>query len=248
MNLFALALVAATTLTGSNDTPTGDKKPATTIQYGESVKAGNGTLRSFVRLDAKGKPTQLGVAISEATLKSLPAEDAYWVLTMPKGSEKSQVQHVSFNWMPHGHEPDGVYNVPHFDCHFYYTSNEERMGIVENDPRFGKDPEGAYLPKGYVKGPAIPQMGAHWIDPTSPELNGKPFTTTFIYGTLDGKVTFTESMFTLDFLKKVQDERLPVKQPEKVEKAGVYPTDYRYVYNAAEKQYEVILENLQSRQ
>lgn len=247
MNILALALIAATTLMGPNETPKGDKKPAVAVQYGESVKAGNGTLRSFVRFDAKGNPTQLGVAISEATITSLPAEVSVWVLNMPRGSEKTNVQHVSFNWMPHGHEPDGVYNVPHFDCHFYYTSNEDRLSITENDPRFGKDPDKSMLPQGYVKGPGIPQMGAHWLDPTSPELNGKPFNTTFIYGALDGNVTFLEPMFTLDFLKKIQDERLAIKQPEKVAKAGLYPAGYRFVYNAAEKQYEVILENLQSR-
>lgn len=248
MNLIALALVAATTLMGSHDTPKGDKKTAVTVRYGEPVKAGNGTLRSFVRLNAQGKVTQLGVAISEATVSSLPAEMAFWVLNLPKESAKTHVQHVSFDWMPHGHEPDGVYNVPHFDCHFYYTSNDERMSIIPDDPRAAKNPDQALLPQGYVKGPAVPQMGAHWLDPTSPELNGKPFTTTFIYGSLDGKVTFLEPMFTLAFLQQVKDDRLPVKQPAKVEKAGLYPAQYRFAYNAAEKQYEVILDDLQDRQ
>ncbi|GAB4029081.1 hypothetical protein [Spirosoma gilvum] len=248
MNLIALALVAATTLTGSIDTPKGDKKPATTIHYGESVKAGNGTLRSFVRTDEKGNPTQFGVAISEATLNSLSTEMSHWIISPPKEADKTLIKHVAFGWMPHGHEPDGVYNVPHFDCHFYFTSSEERDGIQPNDPRFAKNPDMAYLPQGVIRDAGVPQMGVHWIDPKSSEFQGKPFTTTFIYGALDGKVTFLEPMFTLDFLKKVKDERLSVNQPQKVEKAGYYPTEYRYVYNAAEKQYEVILENLQSRQ
>lgn len=248
MNLFALALVAATTFMGPNDTPTGDKKPAMTTKYGGSVKAGNGTIRSFVRLDEKGNPAQVGVAISEAMLSSLSTEMSHWILYPPKEGDKALIKHIAFGWMPHGHEPDGVYNVPHFDCHFYFTSNEERDGIKPNDPRFAKNPDATFIPQGFVRDAGVPQMGVHWIDPTSSEFQGKPFTTTFIYGALDGNVTFLEPMFTLDFLKKVQDERLPVKQPQKVAKAGYYPAGYRFVYNAAEKQYEVMLENLQSRQ
>ncbi|WP_051041128.1 DUF5602 domain-containing protein [Fibrisoma limi] len=247
MNLFAIALVAASTLIGSTDTPTGDKKPATTIKYGEAQKAGNGMIRSFVRLDEKGNPTQVGVAISEATLSSLSTEMSHWILYPPREADKTLIKHIAFGWMPHGHEPDGVYNVPHFDCHFYFTSNEERDGIKPNDPRFVKNPDPAYLPKGLVRDAGVPQMGVHWVDPTSGEFQGKLFTTTFIYGALDGQVTFLEPMFTLDFLKKVQDEQIPVKQPEKVAQPGYYPTTYRYVYNAAEKQYEVTLENLVSR-
>ena len=247
MNLFAAALVAASAFFGAEETPGNVKKPAPAVRYGETVALGKGILRSFVRLDAQGNPAQVGVAVSEAALNSLPAEDKFLVVHMPAGSEKTLIQHVSFNWMPHGHEPDGVYNVPHFDCHFYMTSNEERMGIVADDPRFAKNPEPEYVPQGFVRVHPLPQMGVHWVDPTSTEFQGKPFTTTFIYGSLDGRVTFLEPMFTLDFLRKVKDERLPVKQPQKVARSGYYPTEYRYVYNAAEKQYEIILDKLQNR-
>ncbi|WP_338874439.1 DUF5602 domain-containing protein [Spirosoma sp. SC4-14] len=248
MNLFALVIVAATTLLGPNDAPQSNKKPAPITRYGESARAGNGTIRTFVRVDAQGNPTQVGVAISEAALSSLSTEMTHWILYPPKEADKTLIKHIAFGWMPHGHEPDGVYNVPHFDCHFYYTSNEERDGIKPNDPRFTKNPDMAYIPQGHIRDNGIPQMGVHWIDPTSGEFQGKPFTTTFIYGALDGKVTFLEPMFTLDFLKKVNDERIAIKQPQKFQVAGLYPTEYHYVYNAAEKQYEVILDGLQSRQ
>ncbi len=50
-------------------------------------------------------------------------------------------------------------------------------------------------------GGGVPQMGAHWVDVTSPELNGSTFAQTFIYGSYDGQVNFYEPMITLDFLK-----------------------------------------------
>lgn len=246
MNLFAVAFAVATAFAGPNDTPVGAKKPAATV-YGETQKAGKGSIRTFVRLNEAGKPAQVGVAVSEATINSLPMEDTFWSLAIPKGAESTHLKHVFFGWMPHGHEPDGVYNVPHFDCHFYYSSHDERVSITDNDPRFAKHPDAAYVPEKHIGVHPLAQMGVHWVDTTSPELNGKPFTTTFIYGSLDGQVTFVEPMFTLAFLKKVQNERVPVKQPAKVAKPGLYPTSYAFTYNAAEKQYEIVLDDLTER-
>lgn len=70
-------------------------------------------------------------------------------------------------------------------------------------------------------------MGKHWVDSTSPELNGQPFTQTFIYGTYNGKVTFYEPMITLDFLKDNDSFVRSIPQPEKFRKTGYYPTELR---------------------
>ena len=67
-------------------------------------------------------------------------------------------------------------------------------------------------------------MGTHWLDVTSPELNGQPFTQTFIYGSYNGKVTFAEPMITLDFLKKTSSFERDIPQAAKVQKSGYYPT------------------------
>ena len=67
-------------------------------------------------------------------------------------------------------------------------------------------------------------MGAHWIDVTSPEISGAPFTQTFIYGSFDGRVTFYEPMITLDFLKNNSNFERAIPQPAKVQKSGWYPT------------------------
>lgn len=67
-------------------------------------------------------------------------------------------------------------------------------------------------------------MGSHWIDVTSGELNGKPFTETFIFGSYDGKVTFYEPMITLDFLKNNSNYVREIPQPAKVQTSSWYPT------------------------
>jgi hypothetical protein len=67
-------------------------------------------------------------------------------------------------------------------------------------------------------------MGKHWIDVTSPELHGVPFTQTFLYGSHDGQVVFYEPMITLDFLKQTTSFQRTIPQPSKFKVSGYYPT------------------------
>jgi hypothetical protein len=77
------------------------------------------------------------------------------------------------------------------------------------------------VPAGYTKLPgAVPLMGAHWVDPTSPELNGELFTTTFLYGSWDGKPTFAEPMVTKAFMETKPDVRAPVAVPARMRLRG----------------------------
>jgi hypothetical protein len=36
---------------------------------------------------------------------------------------------VGLNWNPHGHIPPGVYDLPHFDFHFYIEPIEKIFAI-----------------------------------------------------------------------------------------------------------------------
>ena len=70
-------------------------------------------------------------------------------------------------------------------------------------------------------------MGCHWIDFTSPELNGQLFTQTFIYGSYDGKVIFYEPMITEAFIKANSNFERAIPQPVKFQKTGYYPGKMR---------------------
>jgi hypothetical protein len=170
-----------------------------------------------------------------------------------------------FDWNSHGHEPEGVYNLPHFDFHFYTTSEAEVDGIVPSDPDFAADadhlPEGDFVPPFYsVLAPpgaspsavAVPQMGVHWIDVRSPELQaafGNPdgfetFTKTFIYGSWDGRVTFLEPMITRAYLLTHPNEVVPIPQPARYPQAGWYPSSYRISYDEQAREYRIALTDL----
>ncbi len=104
---------------------------------------------------------------------------------------------------------------------------EGEVTAATDTAKLNANPAPDYLPQNHVPGPPVPQMGKHFIDVTSPEVNGQPFTQTFIYGTYDGKVTFYEPMITLAFLKSNSSFERPIPQPSKFRKAGYYPTKMR---------------------
>ena len=290
---------STTGVTGDMKSPTaatadraGHEEGGAHRQYGAAVRIGNGTVRTYIVLDEKkgGKPIEVGVAMSEKSLDGLPAP-----MTMPASDAKekghggmqmnmylldlpahnpTQYTFVQFDWNPAGHEPAGVYDLPHFDFHFETVSKEVRASILPSDPLYNQKaasfPAAEFRPPFYVDAataahaPAgaatVPQMGLHWLDVRSPELQGlvgnpagfKPFTKTFIYGTWDGQFIFDEPMITRAYIlaKKtatdpsVIDEVIPVPTAQKYTPAGFYPSAYRISWDPREKEYRIALTQL----
>jgi hypothetical protein len=230
--------------------------------YGAAVKVGDGIGRSYFTV-AAGTVVEVGVALSEAALRGLPSGHApqegehhhseEYVLKMHP-QNPTPYQHVGLNWVPNGHAPAGIYDTPHFDFHFYMISQAERAAIGPSDPLWIQKarnlPAAEFIPQNYVSTHVLagvmpeeetfPRMGLHWIDVTSPELNGEPFTATFIYGSYDGKVIFAEPMITNAFLESKPNftRELPKAQQ------GYNPGSYRVYWNAARKEYRVALTDL----
>ena len=215
--------------------------------WGEPKELGNSTARSFVVMNDQGKPVSIGISFTKEALSGLPteAEPPEVMLALPGKADVHQFKYIVINWNPQGHEPK-MYLAPHFDFHFYLMPNEEREKISENDAvQFAKTPPSQYLPADYMQAPGgIPRMGAHCVDKTAPELQGKPFRQTFIYGTYDGEVTFYEPMVSMAFLETQTDFSAPIKQPAAFEKDGFYPTTYRIKYDKKHGEYRVSLDGL----
>jgi len=87
-------------------------------------------------------------------------------------------------------------------------------------------------------------MGAHWIDPMSPEFNNQSFTRTFIYGFYDGKMIFVEPMVTVAYFETKPNEQNNIRLPAKYPGISYYPTLYSIKYDAANKEYTVSLDGL----
>jgi hypothetical protein len=222
---------------------------------GPSRDMGEGRAHAFIKLGADGKPTSIGIRISESALAGLPAEpprdaDGWeYVLSLPKEAANSGYNHAVIDWNPKGHIPPGVYDKPHFDFHFYLISSEQREKITakgEDLARAHRGPAPELMPEGYIlpEGTEVPRMGAHAIDPTAPEFNKLPFTKTFIYGFYDGQMIFLEPMMTKAFLETKPNAMDRIKLPKTYSKHAYYPTSYGVNYNATEREYEISLESL----
>ena len=220
-------------------------------EIGEVKKLGDGSVCSWVRFDQKNEPAAIGVTLTESALSGLPTTgdrglaccQNETVLHLPASVAGAPFTHIAVNWNPNGHIPEGIYDKPHFDFHFYMMDESLRQNIAVDDADLAKNPPAACVPAGHVPAPGIMKMGVHWIDPTSPKFNGKPFTKTFIYGACAGKVSFIEPMITKAYLESKPDSIDPIKQP-KAYAAGYFPSQYTIKYDRATHEYTIALEGL----
>jgi hypothetical protein len=232
---------------------------------GEEVNVHNGKGWTWAKINKKGTPEQIGFTLTDEALNSVPvgmgnmsghggghaASEDYWIAKFnPIAGAVIPFNFVLLNWNPNGHPPANIYDKPHFDFHFYSQTPEEVMAIGASEAdsvKFNQVPGTEYLPAKYVNtGHNIPMMGAHWIDVTSSELNGKPFTETFIYGSYEGRVTFYEPMITLEFLKNQKKYEREIPVPAKFQEAGWYPTVMKIVKHDGET--DVVLDKFVYRQ
>ena len=216
--------------------PTAAKAKASKTNFfkGPEVTMGNGKARSVIELDKTGKPVALTIEMTNAALMGLPEEETEFLLPLhSKAKEATPFDHITVNWNPHGHEPEHVYDRPHFDFHFYKMSIQDRLAIpLFNDitaALFDNFPPAGYIPPTYIPIPGgVPQMGKHWVDVTAPELNGQPFTKTFIYGSYNGQVTFFEPMATLALIQSKAVSQNAIPAPQFYAPTNTYyPTVYR---------------------
>lgn len=217
------------------------EQPTTTL--GESVVLCHGTAQSFVTKDANGNPESVGFTFTEDALKDLPGTDFMTTIPLPKDNG-TLVDHISVDFNAHGHEPPGIYDLTHFDFHFYMISEAEQNMIIIG-PEMEVLPGAEFVPTDYQPGPGgVPQMGKHWSDVTSKEFNGQKFDHTFIFGSYNGKFIFYEPMVTLAFLQSKQNFIDAIKPQAKVQREGYYPQAYKINYDATKKLYTVTLDQL----
>ncbi|MEP6730874.1 MAG: DUF5602 domain-containing protein [bacterium] len=261
----ALALTTLITAACSRDS-TSPSGPQTIS--GPSQPIGSGTMAGYATLDADGRVTSIGVALSDSALLNLPTTPppgmpgTMYDIPLPQVAKAVGFDHVFLGWNPLGHDPVQVYGLPHFDFHFYKVSSATQGGISPADSQFAAKlahrPADQFVPPSYMQLPGgIPFMGAHWVDTTSPELAPPPsnsvFTRTFMYGSYDGHFIFYEPMITKTEIEAARNRvpsiaSLPIKVPASYETPGLYPTSYSIAYDASAKVYRIALDGLVSRQ
>jgi hypothetical protein len=222
-------------------------KSSTMNVFNSSTKPiGNGVARGWVKVNKNGDPLEVGVTLSDKALMNLPDEPQMFVFNLPKNKGHNFYTHLLMDWNPHGHEPTGIYDLPHFDFHFYIIPSEERMGIPPMDPPYmDPAPSSEFVPELYMQLPGlVPEMGAHWVDLTSPELHGAKFTHTFIWGSYAGEFVFWEPMITKEYFESYPDAIFDIKQPTAYQKDGWYPLKYKVSYSTKPNEFTVSIIDL----
>lgn len=217
--------------------------------YGPAKQMSNGVIRSMVVMKHNGTPESIGVRVSEKVLQGLPNEELNITLQLPNKTKGLAFDHIDFGWNPHGHEPLGIYGLPHFDIHFYMISKDYQNNIL--DGKLAEIlPPSEFWPDTYFPTPGfVPAMGKHWLSGLAHELKpGGTFSQTFIYGSYNGEFQFYEPMITLAYLNKKGSEQMAIPQPQAFQKTGFYyPTTYSINYDAVKKEFLITLENMMFR-
>jgi hypothetical protein len=280
MVALALACSDAANLTTPDGSLSRHYGPGVHRQYGAPIRVGNGRARTYIVLDQKNDrtPLEIGVALDERALDGLPTDAmSMFDLALP-AQNPTPYRLVELDWNPHGHEPDGVYSVPHFDFHFYTISAAQRNAIdpvalgdsayqamASNLPPVAERSQ-FYVPLSPPQGPivAVPRMGAHWADLHAPELQGafghpenaRPFTTTFLHGSWNGRFIFDEPMVTRAFIvgrrlasaAASRDSVMSVSGAQQYLPTGYRPAAYRVAYDPQSREYQIALTQLTLRQ
>jgi len=217
---------------------------------GPSINIGDGQAWTVINTDENQIPQSIGIQFTEGALNNLPTGSMHadeFLLNLPTEINVAPYDHITLDWNEHGHPPMHVYDLPHFDIHFYFMSDNERDQIGPFDSmEFNMPMAPEYLAPMYLETPGgVPRMGAHIIDLLSPEVAGTgTFTHTFIYGKYKAKMNFLEPMVTKGFLDSRQSVVKEIRHPQKWQQDGYYPDGYSIQYDEGSGIYSILLENL----
>jgi hypothetical protein len=216
----------------------------------EEIIAGTDSVTTWLLTNSHGRPATLGASIPAAMLQDLPDHHMEVSVAFPRRPHLP-FTHLYLMWEPQGHEPVGIYDVPHFDVHFYLLSDQVRRQITcagEDEARCLKKPLPSAIPSDYAPTPAgVPQMGWHWLDTLAPEFHGHPFTATMVYGYYEGRLAFLEPMITKAFLETKPHIQAKIRQPETFPEAGYYPTKYQVLYRYVPDTYDIAITDFRYR-
>ncbi|GAC1541301.1 MAG: DUF5602 domain-containing protein [Vulcanimicrobiaceae bacterium] len=199
---------------------------------------------AWVRNDTKGKPAAFGLSFDAAALSKLGDVEQEIVLPLP-AAPGLPFRTAVIDWNPHGHPPAHVYDVPHFDFHFYSIGEDARMAIAPAGPAADALAPADLAPPGFITdGATVPMMGKHYLAASQPEFNGGTFTATPIYGFYDGHMVFVESMVTVAYLQTHPALTMPLPQPSRVEVPGAYPTRWSATYDTKAQRFDIAFDAL----
>lgn len=195
---------------------------------GESTAVGDGKVTAYVTTTPRGAVSSLGVHIDDAAMEAFGDGEVVANLDFPTETtdgvelDTHQFTYLRFEYLPEGHIPKGVYDVPHFDFIFFMLDEEIIEGINANPAQYSIPK--AQMPADHIRPPLADtdgdgepdaplveaKLGEPITDPAFSEYqeDGK-FTQTHLYGAYDpdgdgvGELMRFEPMITADYVDRV---------------------------------------------
>lgn len=240
---------------GGAEPGTGTGAPVT--YKGEEKPVGGGSGYSFVTLGADGVPTVVGITVTEEALTGLPPEEKkLFQFALPPEARMTVFDHIELRYWSHGHDPQELFAIEHFDVIPFMISQDERDKITavgEDLEHVLRVPEPDKLPVGHAQIPPVdefyaePRYGTRYFDVENflpVVMHEKPYTTTLFFGYYDAKVTFFEIPLTFPYLESHPDVSFPIVLPAAVDRHGYYPTQFSVRYDPDAKTYTLSLESM----
>ncbi|HSM60318.1 MAG TPA: hypothetical protein VK849_05950 [Longimicrobiales bacterium] len=196
---------------------------------------------------------ELGASVPLALIEGAPADapmlwppDQLGVVLLPDQARRALgLDHLGINWEAHGHPPP-PFMTPHFDFHFYNTSQGRVQAIDCSDlAKPARLPEGYELPDivhpeaGMLVGLCVPAMGMHAM-PAEDVAGTELFGGSMVVGYYRQAPIFFEPMLSQALLMKRADFTLPMPVVEDLPEGVRYPRAFRAEYDAEGQRYRFI--------
>jgi len=210
-------LQPASKTTADNNIPIDVSNENQTIVQGEVKELFGKRVTNWAVLDPKtGKLLAFKWTLPVPTVQNVPSnvqsDVRFWMKVPEEFTKQTVFTGMSFDFLPHGHAPVGVYDMPHWEFHFITFTQAESVGIDCKDPTMPPDRLLPAAPGWYVLPPpdnCVPGMGLHAVWSGLPELNSERFTKSFLPDYYHGKLASLEAKAASEYIVKRESFSLP---------------------------------------
>jgi hypothetical protein len=248
------SIVAASFLSSckQSDSPVTTASKAATY-FGQSLPFSGDSIRSWIKTDVNGNPSSIGVTFKQSAFVSLESQsDTMFVMSLPFlalgpdafGILAPPFDHIEVDWSKNGDPKPSVYDVAHFDVHFFVVSEGAQNAVMAGSDSLTTGMDTKYLPSGYMLDMnAEAMMGVHAMDTTGKEFHNQPFDHTLMYGFYQGNLYFMEPMVAKTYLDSKTNFSADIRQPQAFKKSGWYPTKYNIGFDGTSNTYTISIDN-----
>lgn len=215
-----LTLPVRSTSTDGGDSVTDEGIPTNATDLGDF--GGVTGLRTWTKTDDAGTLTQFSIFLPFAAINSGGTAMVEKFLPIPEiVAQQTVLRSMQLLYLPVGHAPAGVYDLPHWEWHLFTLPEAEVIAIDCSNPKI---PSTAQLPPNHIViSTCIVRGGMHASDLSFPEFSGGRFSRG-VYGSYyDARFIGIEPKVASAVLLERAPFSMPSYDPTPLGDPGNYP-------------------------